>query len=199
MSYRFNEKRFAQLCHEHNLNNVKLQDILGMTNTKPLNNWRCGNRMYSSHIVQVCNAFNISPAEFFIQDDKPLNAPELEPSACANDSLQHVQMSQIEQTIAHIKEKTEIEKKHLVEISDMKCQHTKELMQKDIDLARREAEIREAIRREMRDEYESQIATLRNQLLDLTTQYRELELTSRSYSNITAVADNKGSNYITKK
>ena len=92
-----------------------------------------------------------------------------------------------------------MEKTHLQAVADLEKSHIRELMQKDIDLAKKEASIREEIRREMRDEYESQIATLRNQLLDLTAQYRELELTSRSYSNITAVADNKGSNYIAKK
>lgn len=195
MSYSFNEKKFSQLCEDRHLNNVMLQELLGMTNTTPINNWRGGGRMYSSHIVRVCNAFNISPAEFFLQDEEPLHAPELEPTTCNGDS----QYMQVHQTVAHVEEKAKIEKQYMKEISDMKCEHIRELMQKDIDLARREAEIREEIRREMRDEYESQITTLRNQLLDLTAQYRELELTSSSYSKITAVADNKGSNYIAKK
>jgi len=195
MSYYFNERRFSQICEERHLNNVMLQDILDMTNTTPINNWRKGNRMYSNHLVRICNAFNISPAEFFLQDEEPLQAPELEPTTCNGDS----QYMQVHQTVAHVEEKAKIEKQYMKEISDMKCEHIRELMQKDIDLAKKEASIREEIRREMRDEYESQIATLRNQLLDLTAQYRELELTSRSYSNITAVADNKGSNYIAKK
>ena len=196
MSYSFNEQRFAQLCKDRHLNNVMLQEALGMTNTTPINNWRSGNRIYSSHIVRICNAFNISPAEFFLKDEEPLQAPELEPTACEDKDSQYVQL---QQTMANIKEKAELEKQYLKEIADIKCEHVKELMQKEVDLARRESDIREEIRREMRDEYESQIANLRNQLIDLTTQYRELELTARSYSNITAVADNKGSNYIAKK
>ena len=196
MSYSFNEQRFAQLCKDRHLNNVMLQEALGMTNTTPINNWRSGNRIYSSHIVRICNAFNISPAEFFLKDEEPLQAPELDPTACEDKDSQYVQL---QQTMANIKEKAELEKRYLKEIADIKCEHVKELMQKDIDLARRESDIREAARKELREEYEEQIRDLRNQLLDLTTQYRELELTARSYSNITAVADNKGSNYIAKK
>lgn len=195
MSYSFNEQRFAQLCKDRHLNNVMLQEALGMTNTTPINNWRSGNRIYSSHIVRICNAFNISPAEFFLKDEEPLQAPELDSTACEDKDSQYVQL---QQTMANIKEKAELEKQYLKEIADIKCEHVKELMQKDIDLARRESDIREAARKELREEYEEQIRDLRNQLLDLTTQYRELEILG-GRGPVTAVAECKGSNYMAGK
>jgi ribosome recycling factor len=73
-------------------------------------------------------------------------------------------------------ERAEMEKQHLQAIAEIEKAHIRELMQKDIDLAKKEASIREEIRREMRDEYEEQIHNLRSQLLDLTTQYHKLVL-----------------------
>lgn len=195
MSYSFNEQRFAQLCKDRHLNNVMLQEALGMTNTTPINNWRSGNRIYSSHIVRICNAFNISPAEFFLKDEEPLQAPELDPTACEDKDSQYVQL---QQTMATIKEKAELEKQYLKEIADIKCEHVKELMQKEVDLARRESDIREAARKELRDEYEEQIRDLRNQLIDLTTQYRELEMITGGH-RVNAVAECKGSSYMAGK
>ena len=195
MSYQFNEQRFSQLCAELNFNNVTLQAHLGMTNTTPINRWRNGEHMYSKHIVRVCNAFGISPAEFFLQDGQPFDAPDLAPTVCTNSDAQNVQIMHMQQEMTYIKEKAELERQHLQEIADMKCEHTKELMTKEVELARREASMRESIRAEVKAEYEKEIATLRSQLLELSAQYKELEIIGGGQT-IHAVADNKGSNYI---
>jgi len=85
-------------------------------------------------------------------------------------------------------ERAEVEKQHMEEISNMKCEHIRELMQKEIDFAHREADSRETIRREIREEYEEQIRDLRSQLMNLTTQYCKVEpLTDTNH--VTTVAE----------
>ena len=196
MGYKFNHHRFAQLCSERNLNNVALQGALEMTNTTPINRWRNGEHMRSEHIARVCNAFGISPAEFFMCDDKPIEAPELTIASHASTDEHIVQLESIKREMEYVKEKADIERQHLQEMADMKCEHTKELMQKDIDLARKESIMREEIRTEMKLEYEKEITSLRTQLIELTSQYRELEIVTSGH-RINAVAEGKGSNYIT--
>ena len=182
MKYTFNFTRFPQLKEERNLSVYRIKKDIHRTSPEGIQRWLDGAELRGEDIVDVCNAYGISPIEFFLCDGQPMTCESNSETDTTSES--EILKLQLQLTT----ERAEIEKTHI-----------RELMQKDIDLARREAEIREEIRREMRDEYESQIATLRNQLLDLTAQYRELELTSSSYSKITAVADNNGSNYIAKK
>lgn len=204
MKYTFNFTRFPQLKEERNLSVYRIKKDIHRTSPEGIQRWLDGAELRGEDIVDVCNAYGISPIEFFLYDGQPIiTDSNSETDTTSESEILKLQLQltteRAEMEKTHLQAVADIEKAHLKEKTEMEKDHLRELMQKDIDLARREAEIREAIRREMRDEYESQIATLRNQLLDLTTQYRELELTSRSYSNITAVADNKGSNYIAKK
>lgn len=193
MKYSFNFTRFPQLKEERNLSIYRIKKDIHRTSPEGIQRWIDGAGLRGEDIVDVCNAYGISPIEFFLCDGQPMtNADKSETDTPTESEILKLQL-QMET------ERVKIEKQHLQAVADLEKAHIRELMQKDIDLAKKEATIREEIRREMRDEYESQIATLRNQLIDLTTQYRELELTTRSYSNITAVADNKGSNYIAKK
>ena len=193
MKYTFNFTRFPQLKEKRNLSVYRIKKDIHRTSPEGIQRWLDGAELRGEDIVDVCNAYGISPIEFFLCDGQPI----VTESNSETDTTSESEILKLKLQLTT--ERAEMEKTHLQAVAELEKAHIRELMQKDIDLARREAEIREEIRREMRDEYESQIATLRNQLLDLTAQYRELELTSRSYSNITAVADNKGSNYIAKK
>lgn len=212
MKYSFNQSRFAQIMTERGLNKTIATRMLGRKNSSTIQNWMDGEKIESTHLVQICNTFDVNPAEFFLLNKKPIVTPKGNKMSSGVDETgtPAAPIDLVQQQLKFVDERAELEKNHLQqvadieknharEVSELEKAHLRELMQKDIDLAKKEASIREEIRREMRDEYESQITTLRNQLLDLTAQYRELELTSRSYSNITAVADNKGSNYVAKK
>ncbi len=193
MKYTFNFTRFPQLKEERNLSVYRIKKDIHRTSPEGIQRWLDGAELRGEDIVDVCNAYGLSPIEFFLCDGQPM----VTESNSETDTTSESEILKLQLQLTT--ERAEMEKTHLQAVSDLEKAHIRELMQKDIDLAKKEATIREEIRREMRDEYESQIATLRNQLLDLTAQYRELELTSSSYSNITAVADNKGSNYIAKK
>lgn len=187
MKYEFNTSRFAKLIKDGHLEYRATARKLGISDNGTVQRWEKGKVISTEHLLNICSTFDINPAEFILCDKQPLLTQQEGKSANTANSTD-TQLALMQQ-----------QNQHLQAVADLEKAHIRELMQKDIDLAKKEASIREEIRREMRDEYESQIATLRNQLLDLTAQYRELELTARSYSNITAVADNKGSNCIEKK
>lgn len=193
MKYQFNITRFSQLIQETGDSIYRVQKKVGRTNRDGILRWIDGEILRGEDIVDVCNGYGISPLEFFLQDGNPLLAE------VNKEQKDNAETELLKLQLASVSERAELEKAHAQAISTLEKEHLRELMQQEIDLSKKEVQMREEIRREMRDEYESQIATLRNQLLDLTTQYRELELTARSFSNITAVADNKGSNYIAKK
>lgn len=74
MKYEFNKSYFSQLCEDRKLTNVALQNALNMTNTTPMNRWRAGEDIRSCHIVRICNAFNVSPANFYLQDGEVLTS-----------------------------------------------------------------------------------------------------------------------------
>ena len=199
MKYAFNSTRFAELMTERKLKKTNVARMLGRSQSYTVQNWMNGEKIESTHIVEICNIFDINPAEFFLLNGRPIVEPTRKTTSnISKDSISDTPSANMQQQMQFINEKAELEKKHLQAISTLEKEHLRELMQKEVDLARRESDIREEIRREMRDEYESQIATLRNQLIDLTTQYRELEILG-GRGPITAVAECKGSNYIAKK
>lgn len=199
MKYAFNSTRFAELMTERKLKKTNVARMLGRSQSYTVQNWMNGEKIESTHIVEICNIFDINPAEFFLLNGRPIVEPTRKTTSnISKDSISDTPSANMQQQMQFINEKAELEKKHLQAISTLEKEHLRELMQKEVDLARRESDIREEIRREMRDEYESQIATLRNQLIDLTTQYRELEILG-SRGPVTAVAECKGSNYIAKK
>lgn len=78
MKYEFNKSYFSQLCAERKLTNVALQKALNMTNTTPINRWRAGEDIRSDHIVRICNAYDVSPAEFFLCNAVPVQNPTIE-------------------------------------------------------------------------------------------------------------------------
>ena len=171
MKYEFNSARFSQLRDERNLSIYRIKKDIHRTNPEGIQRWLDGAELRGEDIVDVCNAYNIPPTEFFLCDGHPMVCENKSETGIPEESkILKVQLQMV------TTERAEIEKQHLQAIADLEKAHIKELMQKDIDLARREITIREEIRREMKAEYETQITNLRTQLTDLTVQYRELEL-----------------------
>lgn len=197
--YAFNTSRFAQLKEGKNLSIYRIKKDVHRTNQEVVQRWIDGSVLRGEDIVDVCNAYHFSPIEFFLCDGVPMTADAEAETATNSESeilKQQLQFSneRAELEKKHLQQVSDIEKNHAREVSELEKAHLRELMQKDIDLAKKEATIREDIRREMREEYESQIAALRNQFIDLTAQYRELELMTGT-RRISAVAECKGSTY----
>ena len=171
MKYEFNSARFSQLRDERNLRIYRIKKDIHRTNPEGIQRWLDGAELRGEDIVDVCNAYNIPPTEFFLCDGHPMSCETKSETGMPEESkILKVQLQMV------TTERAEMEKQHLQAIAEIEKAHIRELMQKDIDLAKKEASIREEIRREMRDEYEEQIHNLRSQLLDLTTQYHKLVL-----------------------
>lgn len=201
--YAFNTSRFEQLKEGKNLSIYRIKKDVHRTNQEVVQRWIDGSVLRGEDIVDVCNAYHFSPIEFFLCDGVPMTADTEAETVTNSESeilKQQLQFSneRAELEKKHLQQVADIEKNHAREVSELEKAHLRELMQKDIDLAHREADLRDTIRREMREEYEEQIQSLRSQLIDLTAQYRELELMTGT-RRVSAVADNKGSNYIAKK
>lgn len=192
MKYQFNITRFSQLIQETGDSIYRVQKKVGRTNREGIQSWIEGKILRGEDIIDVCNGYGISPLEFFLQDGSPLLAE------VNKEQKDNAETELLKLQLASVSERAELEKAHAQAISTLEKEHLRELMQKDIDLARRESDIREAARKELREEYEEQIRDLRNQLLDLTTQYRELEILG-GRGPVTAVAECKGSNYMAGK
>ena len=171
MKYKFNSARFSQLRDERNLSIYRIKKDIHRTNPEGIQRWLDGAELRGEDIVDVCNAYNIPPTEFFLCDGHPMACETKSETGMPEESkILKVQLQMV------TTERAEIEKQHLQAIADLEKAHIKELMQKEIDFVRREADIRDTIRRELQAEYEEQIHNLRSQLFDITTQYHKLEL-----------------------
>lgn len=185
--YRHNELAFAELCEKKGLRNVDLKKILGMTNTDTINRWRRGEAIRSDAMANICTALGVEPGAFFTLDGQPLCEVSEQKPISAQEKSQNVKLLLLQQEM-QFKE----------QIASMEREHLRELMMKDVDLAKREVELREDIRSNVKKEYEEEIDRLRTQLIELSAQYKELELLGGG-SRITAVADNHGRNYVAHK
>lgn len=183
MKYTFNGKRVSQYMADNHLSLNRVMKDTKKTNNVTVAKWRDGEVMRGEDILVFCNVYDVNPAEFFLEYEQPLlDEGKRKPHERESDK-QKLDNALLQQQMTFITERAELEKSHL-----------RELMQKDIDLARREADLRDTIRREMREEYEEQIQSLRSQLIDLTAQYRELELMTGT-RRVSAVAECTGSTY----
>lgn len=105
MKYEFNKSYFSQLCAERKLTNVALQKALNMTNTTPINRWRAGEDIRSDHIVRICNAYDVSPAEFFLCNAVPVQNPTIE---VGDINSQQEQIASLYERLKSEKEKCEL-------------------------------------------------------------------------------------------
>ena len=159
MKYEFNTTRFAELMAERNLKKTNASRMLGRKNSSTVQNWMNGEKIDSSHLVEICNTFNVSPTEFFLCDDAPIilhKESEMAPDV-NNVAMKDIQQMLLQQQLEFMTERATLEKQHIQAIADLEKQHIRELMQKDIDFAQKEVRIREEIRREIKAEYENEM------------------------------------------
>lgn len=159
MKYEFNTTRFAELMIERKLNKTNASRMLGRKNSSTVQNWMDGEKIDSSHLVEICNTFNVSPTEFFLCDGAPIilhEKSEIAPNV-NNVAIMDMQQTLLQQQLEFITERATLEKQQIQAIADLEKQHIRELMQKDIDLAKKEVRLREEIRREIKAEYENEM------------------------------------------
>jgi transcriptional regulator with XRE-family HTH domain len=204
MSYKYNNTRIKEFAEKNKLSGRAIATRMGMSNDLAPRGWiACTEKIYMHHFINFINTFGFDIHEFFYQDDVLMSEGENgKNTICSNESgSQSVPSDNSALKLAHVKEMAELEKKHI-----------REMMQKDIDLARQEAKMREEIRRELKAEFEqdkqtlvdnyearlrnrdADVAKLQRQLAELTLQYKELEAARNEksylgYGGVTGLAE----------
>lgn len=204
MSYKYNNTRIKEFAELKGIGGRTIANKMGMTNDLAPRGWiNCTEKIYMHHFINFINTFGFDIHEFFYQDGVLMSeAMKEENIKCSDEpSSQSVPTETTALELAHVKEMAELEKKHI-----------REMMQKDIDLARQEAKMREEIRRELKAEFEQDkqqiidsyetrlrerdkdVAKLQQQLAELTLQYKELEAARSKksylgYGGVTGVAE----------
>lgn len=182
MAYTYNKWRIKEFAEESRLTPSQLGKTVGITNLDTVNRWMEGSIPSVEVLVRFANGNNLSLLEFFKENGEDMHKlyskvePEAESKGKSDDIVNVIP------AITHVQEIARIEKEHL-----------KELMQKEIDLAKKEVEMFDCIREKVKDEFnkdkeqiiesyearltdrDATIARLQQQLAELTVQYKELE------------------------
>ena len=203
MSYKYNNTRIKEFAESKGIGGRTIANKMGMTNDLAPRGWiNCTEKIYMHHFINFINTFGFDIHEFFYQDGVLMSeAFKEENSKCSDEpSSQSVPTDTTALELAHVKEMAELEKKHI-----------REMMQKDIDLARQEVEMTDRIREKVKREFEqdkqqiiesyeerlrerdADVAKLQQQLAELTLQYKELESKTEKgympYGGVTGVAE----------
>jgi hypothetical protein len=203
MSYKYNNTRIKEFAESKGIGGRTIANKMGMTNDLAPRGWiNCTEKIYMHHFINFINTFGFDIHEFFYQDGVLMSESiKEENSKCSDESSsQSVPADTTALELAHVKEMAELEKKHI-----------REMMQKDIDLARQEVEMTDRIREKVKREFEqdkqqiiesyeerlrerdADVANLQQQLAELTLQYKELESKTEKgympYGTVTGVAD----------
>lgn len=203
MSYKYNNTRIKEFAEKNKLSGRAIATRMGMSNDLAPRGWiGCTEKIYMHHFINFINTFGFDIHEFFYQDDVLMSETENgKNTKCSDESgSQSVPSGNSASELAHVKEMAELEKKHI-----------REMMQKDIDLARKEVEMTDRIREKVKREFEqdkqqiiesyetrlrerdADVAKLQQQLAELSLQYKELESNSEKgfmpYGGMTGVAE----------
>lgn len=186
MAYTYNKWRIKEFAEESRLTPSQLGKTVGITNLDTVNRWMEGSIPSVEVLVRFANGNNLSLLEFFKENGEDMHKlyskveQETESKGKSDDIVNVIP------AITHVQEIARIEKEHL-----------KELMQKEIDLAKREVEMSDNIREKVKAEFnkdkeqiiesyearltdrDATIARLQQQLAELTVQYKELESEQR--------------------
>ena len=202
--YSYNTARIKEVCTAHNLSAYRVMKDLNTGNQQTPQRWMEGRDITVARLIDFCNKYKQDILSFFRVGDKLLSESIQEKNGTEIDT----QKDQfVDERIKHIKEIAEIEKRHI-----------REMANKDVENANKIIELKDNIRElvklefekdkeKMMAKYEEQLAKkeqditlLREQLITLQAQYKELEMSTGSpilnipLSN-TGVADGKAKPY----
>lgn len=182
MSFNYNKSRFKEFAYETGKTSGQIGRIVGITNPTTPQGWLNGGDIRVETLLRFVSKTGIHLLEFFQEDGKPMH----ELYTKVSDSPKNEDIQSSISSIEHVREMAELEKQHL-----------KEMMQKDIDLAKKEVEMTDRIREKVKAEFDkdrqqiiesyearlrsrdNDVAKLQQQLAELTAQYKELETMNR--------------------
>lgn len=186
MAYTYNKWRIKEFAEESGLTPSQLGKTVGITNLDTVNRWMEGSIPSVEVLVRFANGNNLSLLEFFKENGEDMHKLYSKVESKVDSKEKSEDIVNVIPAITHIQEIARIEKEHL-----------KELMQKEIDLAKKEVEMFDCIREKVKDEFnkdkeqiiesyearltdrDNTIARLQQQLAELTVQYKELESEQR--------------------
>lgn len=184
-SYTYNKWRIKEFAEQTGKTHGQLGSMVGVSNQGTTRGWLEGSSPNVGTIVKFANAARLSLLEFFEEDG--IKMSELYTKVEKKPEIKETQS--VIPTIEHVKE-----------ISRMEREHLKELMQKDIEIAKKELAMTDRIREKVKAEFnkdkeqiiesyearltdrDATIAKLQQQLAELTAQYKELESTKSEKS-----------------
>lgn len=204
MSYQYNKWRIKEFAENSDLTQCQIGRAVGITNPETISRWMEGSIPNVEVLVRFANRHQVPLLEFFSENGEPMHKLYSKVDSKVESNVDSKEKAEgIENSISTIE--------HIKEIARMEKEHLKELMQKDIDLAKKEVEMADRIREKIKDEfnkdkeqiidsYESRlsdrdatIAKLQQQLAELTLQYKELESKSEKgymgFGGVTGVAE----------
>lgn len=205
MSYQYNKWRIKEFAENSDLTPCQLGRAVGITNLDTVSRWMEGSIPSVEVLVRFANRHHVPLLEFFSENGEPMHKLYSKVDSKVESNVDSKEKTEgIENSISTIE--------HIKEIARMEKEHLKELMQKDIDLAKKEVEMTDRIREKIKGEfnedkqqiiesYESRlsdrdatIAKLQQQLAELTLQYKELEAARSEksyvgYGGVTGLAE----------
>lgn len=186
MAYTYNKWRIKEFAEETSMTISQLGRTVGITNLETVSRWLEGSIPNVKVLARFASENHIPLLEFFSEDGTPMHKLYAKVEQEEKQEAKHIDIANVIPTISHVQEIARLEKEHL-----------RELMQKDIDLAKKEVEMTDRIREKVKaefekdkqqiiDSYEARLADrdaiigkLQQQLAELTVQYKELESTQR--------------------
>lgn len=205
MSYKYNNTRIKEFAESKGIGGRSIANKMGMTNDLAPRGWiNCTEKIYMHHFINFINTFGFDIHEFFYKDGVLMSeAMKEENSKCSSETPESVPEGAARECSA-------MELAHVKKVAEMEKEHLREMMQKDLEISRKEISLREEIRKELKAEFEADkqqiidsyearltdrdktIGQLQQQLAELSAQYKELESQSeRGFKKygMTGIAD----------
>lgn len=200
MIYEYDNKKIAEFIRGEKMSARKAKIALNMSNVKALNGWMSGGDLRTSNLLHFVNTFGLNLLDFFKADGVRLS--ELIPDSEARPATFHAKFSKTDQPEAayntsNTKENTNESQseapQHMKEMFELREQHLKEMFTKEKELLLREIHNEKLIRQEYEIKLEAAVSKieesydrklnakdelieeLRQQLIELTLQCKELE------------------------
>lgn len=204
--FRYKTSKIKELIASRKIRKVDLRRHFGYSNDVTINRWEKGEDIYVSKLEEICNLTKTSILEFFEFDEKDIKPYGIHtPQESETASMPVVENGSIEYILKKEREITDIRLKHQSEMFALKESFLKDLTQNTLKLKEEERDNLDKQRmqdwerfNEKMKEKDQELNQLKESLLEMQMQYKELELSiPQTKQRITAqkLANEPGTTY----
>lgn len=186
MAYHYNKLKIKEFADKQGKSASDLRRITKVTREGVAEKWLEGSTPSCNTICVLADKLGVDILEFFSKDGRPLTEIYQKREENTNQKCQDDNIQSIISESEHLKQLHELEKTYL-----------REIMEKEVGFARKEIEIKDRIRQELKNEFAAdkqkiidsyekrlamsneQINQLRMQIAELSAQYKELEASQK--------------------